>query len=239
MGQKSMSPTSRFAKGNQLLQLLSAADLGLLEPHLVAVSMKLRDPFESPNRPIENIVFPNTGIVSVVAKQNGTEAEIGLIGCEGMSGVSVVLGNQRTSNATYTQVVGEGRQIPSQHLRAAMDESRSLHGLFLRYVQAFMTQTAHTAIANGRAKLPERLARWLLMAHDRVSGDRLSLTHEFLALMLAVRRAGVTEAVHDLESRELIQASRGEIVVRNRKGLEKIAGSFYGVPEAEYRRLMR
>ena len=234
----SMSPTSRLAKGNQLLQLLSAADLGLLEPHLVAVTMKLRDPFESPNRPIESIVFPNTGIVSVVAKQNGTEAEIGLIGCDGMSGVAVILGSERCVNATYVQVAGDGRQISSLHLRAAMDESRSLHGLFLKYVQAFMVQTAHTAIANARAKLPERLARWLLMAHDRVSGDRLPLTHEFLSLMLAVRRAGVTEAVHDLESRKLIEASRGEIIVHDRKGLEKIAANFYGVPEAEYRRLM-
>jgi CRP-like cAMP-binding protein len=235
----SMSPNARFAKGNQLLQLLSAADLGLLEPNLVAVTMKLRDPFESPNKPIENIIFPDTGIASVVAKQNGAEVEIGLIGCEGMSGAAVVLGNERSANATYVQAKGEGRQISSQKLRAAMDESRSLHGLFLKYVQVFMSQTAHTAIANARAKLPERLARWLLMAHDRIPGDRLALTHEFLSLMLAVRRAGVTEAVHDLQSRELIKASRGEIVVRNRKGLEKVAGSFYGVPEAEYRRLMR
>jgi CRP-like cAMP-binding protein len=120
-----------------------------------------------------------------------------------------------------------------------MDESRTLHGLFLKYVQVFMAQTAHTAIANARAKLPERLARWLLMAHDRVPGDSLPLTHEFLSLMLAVRRAGVTEAVHDLESRELIGASRGEIVVHDRKGLEKVAGPFYGVPETEYRRLLQ
>jgi CRP-like cAMP-binding protein len=233
-----MSPAPRFAKGNQLLQLLSAADLGLIEPHLVTVSMKLRDPFENPNKPIENILFPSTAVLSVVAKQKDTEAEIGLIGCEGMSGVSVILGNQRSANATYIQIAGEGRQISTHNLRAAMEESRSMHGLFLKYVQAFMAQTAHTAIANARAKLPERLARWLLMAHDRIPGNRLGLTHEFLSLMLAVRRAGVTEALHVLESKELIESSRGEIVVRNRKGLEKIAGFFYGVPEAEYRRLM-
>jgi CRP-like cAMP-binding protein len=101
-----------------------------------------------------------------------------------------------------------------------------------------MSQTAHTAIANARAKLPERLARWLLMAHDRVPGDRLALTHEFLSLMLAVRRAGVTEAVQDLERKRLIETSRAEIVLLDRKGLERIAGNFYGVPEAEYRRLL-
>ena len=161
-----MIATSRFSNGNRLLQLLSPADLGLLEPHLVAVTMKLRDRFENPNKPIEFIIFPNTGIASVVAKQNGTEAEIGLVGCEGMSGTAIVLGNERSPNATYIQLAGEGRQISAQNLRTAMDQSRSLHGVFLKYVQAFMAQTAHTAIANGHARLPERLARWILMAHD-------------------------------------------------------------------------
>jgi CRP-like cAMP-binding protein len=219
--------------------LLSPADLGLLEPHLVAVTMKLRDRIVNPNKPIEFIVFPRTGIASVVAKHDGTEVEIGLVGCEGMTGVAIALGNERCANATYVQVAGDGHQISSEKFRAALDQSRSLHGLCLKYVQAFMAQTAHTAIANARARLPERLARWILMAHDRIAGDRLALTHEFLALMLAVRRAGVTEAVHALVSRELIEAARGEIVVHNRKGLEKIAGHFYGVPEAEYRRLFR
>jgi len=234
----SMPTDSQTAAGIRLLQLMSAADLGLLEPHLIAVKLKLRDPIENPNKPIEIILFPTTGVASVVAKQSGNEVEIGLVGCEGMTGSAVVLGNQHSANATYVQVVGDGRQISAQHLRAAMDQSRSLHGLFLKFVQVFMTQTAHTAIANARVKLPERLARWILMAHDRVPGNRLALTHEFLSLMLAVRRAGVTETVHDLVNRELIEASRGEIVVHNRKGLEKVAGSFYGVPEAEYRRLL-
>jgi CRP-like cAMP-binding protein len=155
-----------------------------------------------------------------------------------MSGTTIILGNERSPNSTYIQVAGEGRSIAAKKLRAAMHESRSLHNTLLKYVQAFMSQTAHTAIANAPAKLPERLARWLLMAHDRLPGNRLALTHEFLSLMLAVRRAGVTETVHDLESRGLIEASRGEIIVLNRKGLQKIAGHFYGSPEAEYRRLM-
>jgi CRP-like cAMP-binding protein len=95
-----------------------------------------------------------------------------------------------------------------------------------------------SAIANARAKLEERLARWLLMAHDRLSADVLPLTHEFLALMLGVRRAGVTETLHILTERGLIKAARGQVVVLNRKGLEQSAGASYGVPEAEYRRLV-
>ena len=227
-----MPAISRFAKGNRLLQLFSAADLALLEPHLVAVTMKLRDRVENPNKPIEFILFPDTGIVSVVAKHDGADVEIGLIGCEGMSGVAVVLGSQRCANATYVQAIGEGRHISSEKFRAALDQSRSLHVLCLKYVQAFMMQTAHTAIANARARLPERLARWILMAHDRVTGDRLVLTHEFLSLMLAVRRAGVTEAVHDLENRDLIEASprgnrraRSQGPRKDRRTLLRSAGS--------------
>jgi len=101
-----------------------------------------------------------------------------------------------------------------------MKKSASLQGSLLKYVQVFMVQTAHTAIANARAKLDERLARWILMAHDRLDDKSLPLTHEFLSLMLGVRRAGVTEALHALKGQKLIQSARGAIVVLNRKGIE-------------------
>jgi CRP-like cAMP-binding protein len=119
-----------------------------------------------------------------------------------------------------------------------MSSSPSLHGLLLKYVQAFMIQTAHTAMANACAMLDQRLARWILMADDRIEGGCLPLTHEFLSLMLGVRRAGVTEALHALETSGLIRASRGVIIVRNRKGIERRAGTAYGIPEAEFRRLI-
>jgi CRP-like cAMP-binding protein len=128
--------------------------------------------------------------------------------------------------------------MPATKLREATAESPSLHAILLRYVQAFTVQTAHTAIANARGSLLERLARWLLMAHDRVQGDKLNLTHEFLSLMMAVRRAGVTEALQHFEDRKLIECTRGQITMLNRQGIEKIAGHYYGVPEREYRRLI-
>jgi len=118
-----------------------------------------------------------------------------------------------------------------------MEKSRSLRDCFLHFAQAFMLQTAHTATANGRATIDERLARWLLMGHDRVDGDELPLTHEFIALMLSVRRAGVTVAIQKLEKKGLIKTKRGLIVVADRKALERAANGYYGVPEAEYRRL--
>ena len=136
------------------------------------------------------------------------------------------------------QIAGAGHRITAPKFRRAMDRSASLRGIFLKSVQAFNVQTAHTAIANARANLEQRLARWLLMAHDRVDGDDLPLTHEFLSLMLAVRRSGVTEALQSFEKQKLITHARKRISVLNRKGIEKIANGFYGVPESELRRLM-
>jgi hypothetical protein len=119
-----------------------------------------------------------------------------------------------------------------------MDKSKTLHGLLLKYVQAFMVQTAHTAIANACGTLDQRLSRWILMAHDRVGGDVIALTHEFLSLMLSVRRAGVTETLSSLSRQRLIKTGRGQIAVLNRKALERVAGDLYCVPEAEYQRLI-
>jgi hypothetical protein len=118
-----------------------------------------------------------------------------------------------------------------------MDASAPLRKLLLGFVHVFMVQTAHTAIANTRAHIDERLARWILMAHDRTRDNTLLLTHEFLALMLGVRRAGVTEALQSLKRHKLIDTGRQQIVVRNRKGLEQAAGKSYGVPENEYRHI--
>ena len=224
---------------NRLLASLSPGDLGLMQPHLEPVSLKLRHDLEKPNRRIDDVYFMDSGIASVVAVQsNQTRVEVGLVGCEGMTGTSVVLGSDRSPHSTYIQVAGEAQRIAAGELRKAIKASESLHGLLLKYVQAFMVQTAHTAIANARARLDARLARWILMAHDRVRANKLPLTHEFLALMLGVRRAGVTEALHSLSSRKLIDPGRGQIVVLNRKGIERSAGGAYGQPEAEYRRLI-
>jgi CRP-like cAMP-binding protein len=238
-GRVRASPTMPARDRNRLLASLSPNDLDLLQPNLKPIALQVRQVLEKPNRRIENIYFMDTGITSVVAIQAGeTRVEVGLIGCEGMSGTSVVLGALSSPHESYIQVAGEAQQIATSDLQKAMAASDSLRSKLLRYVQVFMVQTAHTAIANARAKIDERLARWILMAHDRVAGDALPLTHEFLALMLGVRRAGVTEAVHNLASRGLIGFGRGQIVVRDRKGIERHASNSYGVPEAEYRRLI-
>ena len=228
-----------YQSGNRLLSSLSKADFGLLLPDLEAVSLNLRKVLERPNKRIEDVYFPDAGFASVVAVQpKQTKVEVGLIGREGMTGLPVVLGNHKTPHETYIQAAGHGQRLNATKLRKAMAASSSLQSLLLKFVQAFMVQTAQTAISNARAKLNERLARWILMADDRIDGSRLPLTHEFLSLMLGVRRAGVTEALHALESEGLIRASRGEIIVRSRKGIERRAGGSYGIPEAEFRRLI-
>lgn len=223
---------------NRLLSALSPADVDLLQPNLKRVKLEIRKDLEAPNKPIEYVYFMEAGIASVVATSDRENVEVGLIGREGMSGLTIVLGNHRSPHSTYIQVAGQAQRISVVHIRFAMETSTSMRGLFMKFVQAFMIQTAHTAIANARAKIEVRLARWILMAHDRIEHNRLPLTHEFLALMLGVRRAGVTEALHVLESQRLIKSSRGQVVVHNRKGLERSARNLYGIPEAEYRRLI-
>jgi CRP-like cAMP-binding protein len=234
-----MAEVARFSPGNRLLQTLSSSDIELLAPHLRTVVLRVPQDLEMPNRGISEVYFPDTGIASVVAlNPDGKRVEVGVIGSEGMSGAAVILGNAQSPHSTYIQIAGRGMRISAGNLRDAMLASASLRALLLLYVQTFMMQTAHTAVANARATLPQRLARWLLMAHDRVAHDKLALTHEFLSLMMGVRRAGVTEALHELGRLKLTKATRGEITILNRRGIEKVAGSYYGVPEAEYRRLI-
>jgi CRP-like cAMP-binding protein len=210
-----------------------------VQPHLQPVPMPLLRDMEQPNRRIEAVYFMESGIASVVAVQpDKTEIEVGLIGREGVSGIAVALGGDQSPHSTYIQVAGEAQRMTANELRKAMTASESLRGLLLKFAQVFMVQTAHTAIANARSHINERLARWILMAHDRTRDTTLPLTHEFLALMLGVRRAGVTEALQSLKRQKLIDTGRNKILLLNRKGLEQLAGSSYGVPEKEYRRLI-
>jgi CRP-like cAMP-binding protein len=232
-----LSPLSQ--SGNGLLRLLPPGDVELIHADLEPVTLEVRHWMERPRQTIKHVYFPESGVTSVVALGKGDRRiEVGLFGREGMSGSTVVLGNDVSPHETYVQLAGEGQRISSDALRSAMNRSATLRVFLLHYVQVFMIQTAHTALANGRANLEERLARWLLMCHDRIDGDDLSLTHEFLALMLGVRRPGVTAALHELEQKGLIKAGRGSVRVADRDGLVLVANGSYGVPEAEYQRLV-
>jgi CRP-like cAMP-binding protein len=224
---------------NLLLSALPLGDREMLESHLETVTLKFRQQLEAAGRKIDNVYFIDAGLASVVAI-GGIErrqAEIAVIGCEGVTGTAVILGADRSPHSTYMQVEGWGRRVSSAVLRRLMEQSTSLVTCLTRYAYIFAIQAAHTALANAEGKIEERLARWLLMAHDRLRRDDLHLTHEFLSVMLGVRRAGVTAALHQLERTGLISTARGCVTVVDREGLEKSANGLYGVPEAEFERL--
>jgi CRP-like cAMP-binding protein len=201
------------------------------------VELAVGQPIESSNNAINYVHFPDCGIVSVMTSVAGSAVEIGLIGREGVTGSAVILGVDRSPYESFVQVAGVAQRIRAAHLRELMLRSASLRRMLLRSVYLFGVQTTQTAIANARGKIEQRLARWLLMTHDRVDGDELGFTHKFLSLMLGVRRAGVTEALDLLERQGLIQRGRGVIAIFDRRGLRALAGNFYGLPETEMRRL--
>jgi len=225
---------------NTLLLTLSADDLALLQPHLEVIALKRGDVIVEPNKPIQHVVFPEDAIISVVASTpDGRRIEVGIIGRDGVTGASVLHGADTTPHEIFTQVPGSALRMAADDLRTAIRTSPSLHGRLLRYAEAFNVQVAYTALSHGSYTIEERLARWLLMCHDRVDGDDLPLVHEFLSIMLGVQRPRVTVALQTLEAGDMIHTSRGLITITDRGKLEEVAGGSYGVPEAEYRRLIR
>jgi CRP-like cAMP-binding protein len=209
----------------------------LLGPHLNHVNLPVPDVLEQPNEPIQFVYFPETGIASIVGDATIVEQiELGIIGREGMTGLKVVLGDDRSPYQTFMQVSGSGLRLGSDDLRKAMDASRTMRNVMLRYVQVFMIQTSQTALANASGLLSQKLARWLLMSEDRLSTKHIPLTHEFLSMMLGVQRPGVTIALGELESYGLIQAKRGLISILNRPHLIEMTKGLYGIAEREYER---
>jgi CRP-like cAMP-binding protein len=233
-------PVSQSTTPNILLRALSPQDYALLEPYFERSRLNVRDCLYTANEPIERVYFPEGGLGSIVSEQEeGDVVEIGLYGKDGFSGSPVVLGAGQSPNTSFIQV-GDAPSLSlrSEHLLEACDRSRSLKTLLLRFAHTLAVQAGSTAAANAHFALPERLARWLLMCHDRVEGDQIELTHEFMSIMLAVRRSGVTVTLHTLEGTGAIRSTRGLVTILDRSRLEEIAGSSYGHAEAEYRRLI-
>jgi CRP-like cAMP-binding protein len=215
---------------NRLLARLSRADSSLLEPKLEAVDLPVRRQLHPRNRRIEHVYFPESGIASIVA--NGPHAlEIGIVGREGMTGVALVMGiDDRPRYETYVQVAGSGHRLSADQLRGALEASATLRQACMQYAHAFMTQMADTALSNGRHKIEERLARWLLLADDRLDDHEIPLTHEFLGIMLGTARPGVTIALQELERRGWITLRRGVVTIIDRKGLARSSNGAYVAP---------
>ncbi|MER8510053.1 Crp/Fnr family transcriptional regulator [Mesorhizobium sp. M0965] len=220
---------------NHVLKTLSSEDFALLRPSLHHVELNIKDQLEVSYQPIERVYFPEMGIASVVATMTGgRQSEVGIVGHDGMTGVAVILGQDKSPNETYIQVAGNGWILPVEDLRAAIAASQSLRESLLRYAHAFLVQSSRTALVNGHSKIEERLARWLLMVQDRAEGNKIYLTHEFLATMLGARRPGVTTALQMLEYRGLVHAKRGEIAIVDRVGMIKLTHGAYGEEEQSH-----
>jgi CRP-like cAMP-binding protein len=223
---------------NLLLAALSNDDLAALG-ELENVELEVREIIETPGEPVPAIYFPKSGLISVVAQTDTNDSiEVGMIGFEGMTGSSLLLGSDHALNQAIVQSRTEALRLPVPALQAAMISRPHIERMFRRYVQVFLAQVSQTALANGRGLISQRLARWLLMWHDRSRRLDLSVTHDFLGVLLGTRRATVTVALHDLEGRGLVRAKRNAIEVLDRAGLEAAANGYYGIPEAEYSRLL-
>jgi CRP-like cAMP-binding protein len=234
-----MSQPNQAHIRNQLLTALPPEAFALVQPHLESVTLGLRDPLNAPNQPTPFVYFLDEGLGSVMlGPDRTTGVEVGMVGREGFVGTSVVLGAGQSPHHAFIQVPGTGWRIASDRLTEAMERSSPVRRLLLRYVHVYMVQVASTAHANADYTVEERLARWLLMCHDRSDGDTIAITHEFLALMLGVRRPGVTVATHVLEGEHMIRATRGLITILDREGLRRKANGSYGLAEAEYERLI-
>jgi CRP-like cAMP-binding protein len=234
-----MNPAEQSSVRNHLLRLLSSDDYALLQPHLEFRDLPRNTILLDPTQTQEYVYFLDSGLASQIASgRSKIRLEVGIYGRDGVGPTAGVLGVDRCPHLHIMQVGGVGHRISTEKLSIAMAESSSLRALLLRFVQVFMVQMGHTALSNNSLLIAQRLARWLAMCHDRLDGNELPLTHEFLGIMIGVRRASVTEAIQILENKKIISARRGAIAVLDRARLEATAAESYGVPEAEYRRII-
>ncbi len=224
---------------NRLLAALPAEDLARLRPRLRPVGLALRQVLHAPGEAITAVHFVETGYGSnVIALEEGDGGEIGLTGREGMMGLPVLYGVDRSPHLAMIQNPGTALRLEAPAFRAALEESPALRRLLLLHAMGALVQVAQTAACNLRHPLEQRLARWLLMAHDRAEGDGFPMTHEFLALMLGVRRQGVTVTAGMLQKAGLIHYGRGRMEVADRPGLEAAACRCHGSVRREQERLL-
>lgn len=225
---------------NQILAALSADVRDRLAPHLDRVSLKQGTLVQSSGEPISSLYFPINCLFSItITMQNGATAEVGMAGSRDVLGVNAFLGKEESTQTEYTvQLSGDAMKIGAQALRQEFDRNGELHDLLLRYTQAFLAQVSQTAACNSLHTLEQRLPRWLLETQERIHSDHLPLTQEFMATMLGVRRAGVTQVAQKLQERKLIQYRRGNVQILNQAGLEASACECFRLVKAEYDRLL-
>lgn len=219
---------------------MSDDDLALLQPHLTRVPLVREQVLVAMNKPVEHVYFPEdvvASIISIMPSSDRTEA--GICGRDGVSATCLLLGADRSPHPTFIQVGnGTGLRIDVAPYLAAIGRSETLRTTLLRYVRTTLVQGSQSSATNAHHRIESRLACWILMCHDRTDGDEIAITHEFIGLMIAAERSGVTVSLHILEGAGMIRSKRGRVAICDRGKLEELAGYSYGVPEAEYRRLI-
>ena len=222
--------------GNALVDAISRREREKFIAACERVEMTLGDTVCQPGDPIHHVYFPLSSYISLITPEVASEAlEVGLIGREGSFGLTVLLDIETSSLHGLTQGAGSALRMSAQQLRRRTKDSPQLHKVFNRYLYVLMAQLAQTAACSRFHRLEARLARWLLMTHDRARGDVFPLTHVFLAKMLGVRRAGVTTVARRLQNDKLITYSRGIVKVLDRKRLEALSCPCYQAFNDMYR----
>jgi CRP-like cAMP-binding protein len=224
---------------NNLLRAMADEDYAIIAPSLTLVDIAKSEELSLPESRIKFSWFPVSGIMSVVAStESGTQAEVGIVGREGMCSVATLHGVEFEMMHIFCQMPGRALRVPSAALRTALATRPTMLAHLLGYAQNFMLQIASSALAYATQTIEARLARWLLMSLDRLENNDVTMTHEALALMLGVRRAGVTVAIQALEAKGALIARRAALTVINRSILVEIAGDAYGTAERAYQRVL-
>jgi CRP-like cAMP-binding protein len=227
------------AEPNRLLRALPLEEYEPLLVQLTPQRLRLKQTLIEADTPIMDVYFPREGVCSMIAtEQEGGDIEVGTIGYDGFIGLPVLHGADRTPYRTIVQVEGDAWRLPSDAFRRLVDERPVVRHLFMRYAQYFTDQISQSVACNRLHTLEERCARWLLMTLDRVHGAEFELTHEFLALMLGVRRSGVTVAMGALQSIGVVRYTRGRVQVLDRQRLEEASCGCYHITRTAFDRLL-
>jgi CRP-like cAMP-binding protein len=233
------TPSLRAARSNRILAALPRAALEQLLPDLDQKPMAMEQVLQPRGERLEEVVFPLLGVASMVSMgDSGDSVEVATIGCEGIVGLPLFLGGEKAAVEIFVQVPGEALHLSAEAFRYHLARETSLTHTLLLYTQALLTQVAQCSACNCHHPVEARCARWMLQTHDRVKGDVFPLTHDFLGLMLGVRRASVTLTAGALQKRKLITYHRGVVTILNRKGLEAAACECYQLISDEFDRLL-
>jgi CRP-like cAMP-binding protein len=224
---------------NHLLAALPVEEYERILPHLEPLTFSLGEPIYESGKQLKHVYFPTTCIVSLLyTMENGSSAEIGVVGNEGMVGIALFMGGDTTPNRAIVQSAGDALRMRAQALRNEFILAGEFQRSLLRYTQSLITQISQTAVCNRLHPIEQQLCRWLLLSHDRLQSDELKMTQELIANMLGVRREGVTYAAGRLQAEGLIKYARGRITILDRKGLEAAVCECYQVVKDEYDRLL-